>query len=118
MKVAIPSRNGQVDEHFGHCAYYTIFTIENNKVIKEDIFESPEGCGCKSNIAPLLAQNGVKTMLAGNMGMGALNILNYHGIEVFRSCSGNVQDVISGYLSGNVSDSGKGCDSHEGCDNH
>jgi predicted Fe-Mo cluster-binding NifX family protein len=38
--------------------------------------KSPEGCGCKSNIAPMLAQMGVNLMLAGNMGMGALGVLN------------------------------------------
>ena len=29
MKVAIPTRNNVVDDHFGHCEYYTIFTISD-----------------------------------------------------------------------------------------
>ena len=117
-KVAVPTRNENVDDHFGHCEYYTIFTIENRKVINEELMKSPEGCGCKSNIAPILAELGVTIMLAGNMGMGALNVLNMSGIEVIRGCHGNVKDVINEYLKGEVSDSGKGCHSHEGCDNH
>jgi len=118
MKVAIPTRNGQVDDHFGHCESYTIFDIENKKVIKEELMKSPEGCGCKSNVAPLLAQKGVKIMLAGNMGKGALQVLNSSGIEVIRGCNGNVKDVINDYLKGSVSDSGVGCHSHEGCNNN
>ena len=26
-KLAIPTREGMVDDHFGHCAYYTIVTL-------------------------------------------------------------------------------------------
>ena len=33
MKVAIPTRNNVVDDHFGHCEYYTIFTISEDKLI-------------------------------------------------------------------------------------
>ncbi|HNW98851.1 MAG TPA: NifB/NifX family molybdenum-iron cluster-binding protein [Bacteroidales bacterium] len=117
-KVAVPTREGQVDDHFGHCEYYTIFTIEDGKVSNEETFKAPEGCGCKSNVASVLASMGIKIMLAGNMGMGALNVLNMSGIEVYRGCSGNVKEVITEYLKGEVTDSGEGCHSHEGCDNH
>ncbi|HNW69431.1 MAG TPA: NifB/NifX family molybdenum-iron cluster-binding protein [Bacteroidales bacterium] len=118
MKVAVPTRNGQVDDHFGHCEYYTIFTIENGKVEKEETMKSPEGCGCKSNVAPMLAQMGVGVMLAGNMGMGALGVLNYNGIEVFRGCSGDVHDLIKAYLEETITDSGESCHSHENCQNN
>lgn len=116
MKVAVPTRNESVDDHFGHCEYYTIFTIENKRVINEELMKSPEGCGCKSNIAPVLAGMGVKIMLAG--GMGALNVLNMSGIEVIRGCSGNIKAVISEYLKGDISDSGVGCHSHDSCNNN
>ncbi|MBI5217821.1 MAG: NifB/NifX family molybdenum-iron cluster-binding protein [Bacteroidia bacterium] len=118
MKVAIPTRNGNVDDHFGHCEYYTIFTIEGGKIRNEESFKAPEGCGCKSNIAPILESMGVTVMLAGNMGEGALNVLHASGIEVYRGANGNVKDLINYFLSGKVTDSGIGCTSHEqGCHN-
>ena len=49
--IAIPTRDGIVDDHFGHCAYYT------------------EGCVCKSNIASGMQEMGITLMLAGNMGI-------------------------------------------------
>jgi len=58
--IAIPTRDGMVDDHFGHCAYYTVVTLdEQNQVVKQERLDSPEGCGCKSNIASvmLLVQN-------------------------------------------------------------
>ena len=27
-KIAIPTREGMVDDHFGHCAYYTVVTLD------------------------------------------------------------------------------------------
>mgnify|MGYP003319036843 CR=1 FL=1 len=52
MKIAVPTRDGKVDDHFGHCAYYTIFDVIDCKVTGMSRLASPEGCGCKSGIAP------------------------------------------------------------------
>jgi predicted Fe-Mo cluster-binding NifX family protein len=114
MKVAVPTRGNVVDDHFGHCEMYTVFTInENSKIEKAEILPSPQGCGCKSNIASTFKQMGVTVMLAGNMGGGALNVLNNHGIMVYRGCSGDVHQLVEAYLQDKIADSGKGCDHHE-----
>jgi len=116
MKLAVPTHEGNVDDHFGHCEYFTIFTIgEKNEILNSEILKSPEGCGCKSNIAPILRSLGVTIMLAGNMGQGAINVLYLNGINVIRGCSGEVNKVATDYLSNNLTDSGLTCHSHEGC---
>ncbi|MCG1025399.1 NifB/NifX family molybdenum-iron cluster-binding protein [Dehalobacter sp.] len=113
MKIALPSRQNIIDDHFGHCEYFTVFTIgENNQIIGQETVTSPEGCGCKSNIAGTLAEMGVKVMLAGNMGQGAVNVLNYSGIEVIRGCSGDVKEVALKWLDGSLLDSGESCHTH------
>ena len=96
--IAIPTRDGMVDDHFGHCAYYTVVTLdEQNQVIKQERLDSPEGCGCKSNIASVMQEMGITLMLAGNMGMGAYNKLSAHGIAVIRGCQGKVDDILKAY---------------------
>ncbi|MEW6076204.1 MAG: NifB/NifX family molybdenum-iron cluster-binding protein [Thermodesulfobacteriota bacterium] len=117
MKIALPSRQNQIDEHFGHCEHFTVFTIDDRKkIIAEEKIASPAGCGCKSNIAQVLAEKGVTLMLAGNMGQGAVNVLNSHGIEVLRGCAGDVKNVAERWLSGSLKDSGIICAHHEhGC---
>ena len=45
MKICCPTRDGLIDDHFGHCAYYTIFTVEGGKIVAEETMASPEGCG-------------------------------------------------------------------------
>ena len=117
-KIAVPSCQNRVDEHFGHCEYFTVFTVnENNEILSEERVSSPANCGCKSSIAQTLAQMGVSMMLAGNMGQGAVNVLNGCGIDVLRGCSGDVKAVAEGWLAGNLKDSGIACNLHEeGCE--
>ena len=120
MKIALPSRQNRIDEHFGHCEYFTIFTIDDQKTItSQEIVSSPAGCGCRSNIATTLKEMGVKLMLAGNMGQGAVNVLNSVGIDVLRGCSGDVRQVAEAWLAGRLQDSGVACGLHEhGCHEH
>lgn len=114
IKVAVPTRGSQVDDHFGHCELYTIYTLDvkDKAVIETETLPSPEGCGCKSNIASILKDKNVSVMLAGNMGAGAMNVLNSNGIEVIRGCNGPVKDVVDAFIEGVVADSGVGCEHH------
>ena len=112
-KIALPTRGGVIDNHFGHCEFYTILTInDENQIVSTETIPSPQGCGCKSNIANKFEEDGVTVMLAGNMGPGALQKLADHGIEVVRGCSGAVMDVAKAYLAGELQDSGIGCQHH------
>jgi len=120
MKIALPTRQNIIDSHFGHCEYYTIFTVDNNtkEIVNEETLASPAGCGCKSNIATTLSEIGVEIMLTGNMGEGAVRVLNNSGIEVLRGCSGDVKTVALNWLEGSLTDSGDSCQEHEhGCHN-
>jgi predicted Fe-Mo cluster-binding NifX family protein len=115
MKIAVPvTKENQIDSHFGHCESYSVFTISDKKEIAgiENV-ESPQGCGCKSDIANVLAADGVTIMLAGGIGIGAINVLNNSGIEIIRGCSGDAIEIVKLYLSGLVEDSGFSCHHHE-----
>ena len=115
MKIAVPvTKENQIDSHFGHCESYGVYTISDKKEIAEiRSVGSPQGCGCKSDIASVLAADGVTMMLAGGIGGGAINVLNYSGIEVIRGCSGDATEVVKQYLGGLVEDSGSSCHQHE-----
>ena len=115
MKIAVPiTRENHIDDHFGHCESYGVFTIsDKNEIAEVKNVESPQGCGCKSDIASVLASDGVSVMLAGGIGGGAINVLNNSGIEVIRGCAGDAAEVVKLYLSGLVEDSGNSCQQHE-----
>lgn len=116
QKVAVPSRNGQVDAHFGHCEYFTVYHIANGGIAEERRVDSPKDCGCKSDIASILAADGVSLMLAGNMGDGAVRVLQANGIQVVRGASGPTRSVVEAWLAGALRDSGVACAEHGGHD--
>ena len=115
MKIAVPTKeNNQIDAHFGHCEFYQIYTIsDQNQVISKERMDSPQGCGCKSNIAEVFENEGIKIMLAGGIGDGAINKLNAHGVNVIRNCQGDVTELVQLYLAGKVTDGGSNCAPHE-----
>lgn len=122
MKIAVPTRDGAVDNHFGHCAYFTVFTVNDQKQITgRETLPAPQGCGCKSGIASVLHEMGVEVMLAGNMGDGAVNVLARNGIVAIRGCVGEIERLVEAYLAGRITDSGQGCAAHhegEACHHH
>ncbi|MBI5016805.1 MAG: NifB/NifX family molybdenum-iron cluster-binding protein [Deltaproteobacteria bacterium] len=116
MKIALPSRDREVDGHFGHCDHFTVFTVDGDRqIVAEETFAPPPGCGCKSNVAQTLAGMGVEVLPAGNMGEGAARHLGSHGIRVVRGCAGSLREVAEGWLAGRVQDSRITCDDHGSC---
>ncbi len=107
--VGIPSTNpGGLDApfgtHFGHCDLYTVINVENGDI--KDIRTLPnishqEG-GC---LAPVqhLADNGVKILIAGGMGMRPLMGFNQMGIDVYYSGGvPTVGEAVQAFLDGKL----------------
>jgi len=113
IKLAVPTRAGQVDEHFGHCESFTIYAIDDSKaVVGQERFNPPPACGCKSNLIPTLVDMGVKVLVAGNMGQGAVVRLGEAGIQVFRGAKGDVADAVQAWIDGTLTDSKVLCTAH------
>ena len=114
MKVAVPARGEQVDEHFGHCEGFSVFSLdEGRRIIGEERVDSPAGCGCKSNIAAVLARMGVTHLVAGSMGEGAVRVLQANGITVTRGAAGSTREAVERFAAGTLTDSGEPCAGHE-----
>ena len=119
MKIAIPTKGDRVDSHFGHCEYYTIVSVSpDGQIEKMELYQAPQECGCKSDLAAILANMGVRTMLAGNMGPGAVDKITSAGIQVYRGCSGNIEELTKAFLREEVEDSGESCQHHEHGSDH
>lgn len=114
MKIAVASREGRVDDHFGHCKEFLVFRVEGDRLEAEPAIPSPEGCGCKSGVAGSLARAGVSHLVAGNMGEGAVRVLGAHGIRVIRGACGDAVEAVKAFHSGKLADSGAGCTEHGG----
>ena len=41
VKIAVASENEMATEHFGHCANFNIFEVENNQIVKSELIPNP-----------------------------------------------------------------------------
>ena len=105
--------------HFGHCAFYTVAKIQDGKI--EDVQIVPnsghEHGGCVQPVQQL-AQQGVKALLAGGMGMKPLRAMQDAGMEVYY-CVGQptVDAALQAFIQGKLQPFGKdqlctGCHGH------
>lgn len=118
MKIALPTKDGMVDNHFGHCENFTVCYISDGNITSVETLPVQHGCGCKSGLASILRSIGVEVVLAGNMGDGARHKLAEQDIKVFCGCTGTVETVVKDYLAGDIKDSGGVCSENHECGHH
>ncbi len=116
QKIAIPTNEGSLYQHFGKAPQVTIVTIEDGKVKETVVLDAPEH---EHGAMPrFIAAQGCTDVLCGGLGGGAVNMLNQLGIEVHAGApSIPVAELLSQYLGGTII-YGDGTCHHDGCGNH
>ena len=110
QKIAVPvDENGILDAHFGHCKYFTILDVEEEKVISEEKITPPPH---EPGVLPRwLAEKGVTDVLAGGMGNKAIQIFNYNNVNVFVGAPKlPAKDLAKGFLEKSIKFSANYCD--------
>ncbi len=110
MKVAVATENGMVAEHFGHCAGFMVFDVEDTKIVKSEVIPNP---GHRPGFLPrFLNDLGVTTIISGGMGGGAVELFNENNIEVIVGVRGDAEEVVKNYLDGSLKSTGSVCHEH------
>jgi predicted Fe-Mo cluster-binding NifX family protein len=127
MKIAIATDNDQVSAHFGHCACYTLFEVEDSgtgkKILSRTCIDTPEH---QPGMLPgFLHQTGANIVIAGGMGARAQQLLMALNIQPYIGVTGKVDDVIHDFLAGNLQMGESLCDHghvdgnhHHDCQHH
>ncbi|HUX37599.1 MAG TPA: DUF134 domain-containing protein [Rectinemataceae bacterium] len=108
-RIAVPCKEGQVDQHFGQAKEFLIYRVEGEGLVPEASVNSPGGRGCKSGIGSELARAGVSHLVAGNMGEGASRTLAANGIVAIRGATGDAFQAALAFARGQIVDSGISC---------
>ena len=131
MLIAIPSEapggmDAQVSAHFGHCAAFTLVSLEDNKVEKVGVLPNlgHEQGGCMAPVM-FLKEHGAEVLMAGGMGARPLMGFQQVGITVyFNEGAATVSECIKHFIAGTArvfgpaqvcgggGDSGGGCGGH------
>lgn len=96
MKIAVSTDYGNVSAHFGRCASYTIYDINENNILAKEEIPNP---GHEPGFLPqFLSEKGVQCIIAGGMGPRAQTLFAQKNIETVIGVQGAVEDVIQKYL--------------------
>jgi Mrp family chromosome partitioning ATPase/predicted Fe-Mo cluster-binding NifX family protein len=111
LLIALPCKGTQIEEHFGHCENFRIFTVENGTITKEESIPNP---GHKPGFLPnFLADRGVKIMIASGMGGGAIDIFEERKVKVVLGATGEARAAVEAYLQGQLESTGSACEHHD-----
>ena len=95
--IAVPSNNGLLNEHFGHCRQFALLTVEGNKIISESTIDPPPH---EPELLPKCpAEKRVTDVIAGGMGNRASQLFNQHQVNVFVGAPKQApKEIAKGFL--------------------
>ncbi|MFC1808356.1 NifB/NifX family molybdenum-iron cluster-binding protein [Candidatus Omnitrophota bacterium] len=94
--------SSQIDPRFGRCQYF-VFVDSNTqkfKAVKNPNIESMGGAGIQAG--QLVASQGVKAVITGNVGPNAFQTLQAAGVDIIIGVSGNIKEAIEKYNKGEL----------------
>ena len=100
-KVAVPTVDGYLCTHFGHCQKFSIITLNDDKVEQEEMIEPPQHA---PGVYPRWLKNmGVTEIIAGGMGHRAKAIFDQNDITVHVGVDSKpprkaVEELVEGQL--------------------
>ena len=97
MKFAIPTLNGQLTAHFGHCEKFAVVETDGKSVLNQELVNPPVH---QPGVYPaFLAGLGVNVIIAGGMGQKAQDLFRQNNIEVCVGVNpGEPADLVKEYL--------------------
>ena len=111
MKIAIPTANGKLCMHFGHCEVFTLLDVdpETKKVTGSTEIEPPAH---EPGVFPRwLAGEGADMIIAGGMGTRAQTLFEEQDIKVVVGAPAmEPKDVAEAWLAGSLTTGTNACD--------
>lgn len=96
--VAIPTSNGMLDTHFGHCKVLTLFEmVDGNITEKKEVNTPPHEPGLLPKFCHEL---GVTDIISGGIGAKAIELFKINDINVFTGAPvQRVDEIIQSFIS-------------------
>ena len=108
MKIAVSSTDKNIESNvsdvFGRCPYFIIAEIKDQKIEKTEAIENEninQMSGAGISTAQLMAEKDVNTVITGNVGPRALDVLKQFNIEIYFG-EGVVKNVLQEFIDGKL----------------
>ena len=108
-KIAVPTSDGILDAHFGHCKQFAMVDVENNEIKEISYIDAPPHQ--PGLLPPWLAERGSTDIIAGGMGQRAIQLFNQQGVNVFVGAPRQTPgELVEGLLNETLAFSSNYCD--------
>ena len=111
MKIAVPTAEGRLANHFGHCEEFTIIDVddETKEIVSAEQQTPPPH---EPGVLPRwLSELGVQLIIAGGMGMRAQQFFAQYGVEVVVGAPvERPQQIVKQHLDGSLVTGQNVCD--------
>ena len=111
MKIAIPTVNGALCMHFGHCEVFTVIDVDSKtrKIISTTMEVPPAH---EPGVLPKwLGEMGVDVIIAGGMGMRAQQLFTANNVKVVVGANADKpEDLVYSYLDNSLVTGNNACD--------
>ena len=114
MKIAISATgkdlDSAIDPRFGRAGYFIIVDTESGNIVNviDNLAAQNAAQGAGINAGTLVAGSGAKTVLTGQIGPKAFEVLQASGIKMISNVSGTVREAIEQYKKGTISSPDEG----------
>ena len=108
-KIAVPTVDGELCTHFGHCQKFAIITLDDNQIVEEEMVTPPQH---EPGVYPRWLKNmGVSEVITGGLGQKAKTIFAQNDIQVHVGVNSKpareaVEELLGGELRTGVNQCG------------
>jgi len=109
MNIAIPTAQGKLCAHFGHCETFSMVEVDDQKIVKTVQLDPPPH---EPGVLPKwLAEQGANVIIAGGMGQRAQQLFTQQGIQVVvGAASDSPEKLAENFLQGTLETGANACD--------
>lgn len=110
MKFAIPTSEGKLCAHFGHCEAFALIDTDASGTVVNETYVTPPPHE-PGLLPPWLSQQGVNCIIAGGMGSRAQQLFAQQGVNVITGAQGErPREIVEQYLKGVLQTGANTCD--------
>jgi ATP-binding protein involved in chromosome partitioning len=109
-KFAVPTNEGKLCAHFGHCEAFALIDANEQGAILNETYITPPPHE-PGLLPPWLSQQGVNCIIAGGMGSRAQQLFAEQGVKVVTGAQGEYpREVVENYIKGTLVTGTNTCD--------
>ena len=111
VRIAVPTSDGMLVAHFGHCREFTLFDVDMDACTIEGSAQEVPPPHEPGVLPAWLSSRGARVIIAGGMGRQAQQLFEKSGIEVLVGVeAASAESIVNAYLKGELKGGGNLCD--------